>query len=55
MLSLKHLAAAALLALSTICAAEPGVTDTTVTLGMSAPFSGPNGAYGEDMRQTIQA
>lgn len=55
MQSLKHLAATALLALSTICAAEPGVTDTTVTLGMSAPFSGPNGAYGEDMRQTIQA
>ena len=27
MLSLKHLAAAALLALSTICAAEPGVVD----------------------------
>lgn len=37
------------------CHAETGVTDTTITIGMSAPFSGPNGAYGIDMRQTIQA
>ncbi len=34
-------------------ASEPGVTDSTITLGMSAPLSGPNGAYGIDMRQTI--
>ena len=37
------------------CHAETGVTDTAITIGMSAPFSGPNGAYGIDMRQTIQA
>lgn len=37
------------------CQAETGVTDTAITIGMSAPFSGPNGAYGIDMRQTIQA
>lgn len=35
--------------------ADPGVTDSTITLGMSAPLSGPNGAYGVDMRQTIEA
>ena len=52
---LRKLAAASAIALSTICWAEPGITDTTITLGMSAPFSGPNGAYGEDMRQTIQS
>jgi len=52
---LRKLAAAGAIALSTACWAEPGVTDTTITLGMSAPFSGPNGAYGEDMRQTIQS
>lgn len=52
---LRKLAAAGAIALSTACWAEPGVTDSTITLGMSAPFSGPNGAYGEDMRQTIQA
>lgn len=34
-------------------AAEVGVTDTTVTLGMSSPFSGPNGAYGLDMKEVI--
>lgn len=43
------------MAFSTICWASPGITDTTITLGMSAPFSGPNAAYGEDMRQTIAA
>lgn len=35
--------------------ADPGVTDSTITLGMSAPLSGPNGAYGLEMRQIIQA
>lgn len=40
--------------LALACHAETGVTDTTITIGMSAPFSGPNGAYGVDMRQTIQ-
>ena len=32
-------------------AAEPGITDTTITLGMSSPFSGPNGAYGKEMKE----
>ena len=36
-------------------AAEPGITDSTITLGMSAPLSGPTAAYGVDMRDTIQA
>lgn len=35
--------------------AEPGITDSSITLGMSAPLSGPNGAYGNDMRQTIES
>ena len=52
---LKRLAALGAMALSTLCWAEPGVTDSTITIGMSAPFSGPNGAYGLDMRQTIEA
>jgi ABC-type branched-subunit amino acid transport system substrate-binding protein len=52
---LKRLATIGAIAFSTLCWAEPGVTDTTITLGMSAPFSGPNGAYGQDMRQTIGA
>ena len=52
---LKQLAAVGAIAFSTMCLAEPGVTDTTITLGMSAPLSGPNGAYGLDMRQTITA
>ncbi|MFZ2972491.1 MAG: ABC transporter substrate-binding protein [Ferribacterium limneticum] len=49
----KRLAAVGAIAFSTMCWAEPGVTETTITLGMSAPLSGPNGAYGLDMRQTI--
>ena len=40
---------------SLIWAADPGITDTAITIGMSAPLSGPNGAYGIDMRQTIDA
>jgi len=48
-------AAACAMALATATWADPGVTDSSITLGMSAPFSGPNAAYGEDMRQTIQA
>ena len=44
---LKHLVLAGLLALPSWGAwADPGVSDTSIALGMSAPFSGPNGAYG---------
>ena len=32
-------------------AADPGIGDTSITLGMSAPFSGPNGAYGLEMKE----
>ncbi|HNA66093.1 MAG TPA: ABC transporter substrate-binding protein [Rhodocyclaceae bacterium] len=46
------LGALAVLSLSTpLCNADPGVTDSTITLGMSAPFSGPNGAYGAEMKE----
>ena len=40
--------------LSVLSLADPGVTDSSILLGMSAPLSGPNGAYGQDMRQTIE-
>lgn len=53
---LQRLAAIGAMALAAFGAsAEPGVTDSSVTIGMSAPFSGPNGAYGLDMKQTIEA
>ena len=53
---LKRLVAIGAIAFSTLgWATDPGVTDSTITIGMSAPLSGPNGAYGLDMRQTIQA
>ena len=52
---LKRLAAMGAMAFSALCCAEPGITASTITLGMSAPFTGPNGAYGIDMRQTIDA
>lgn len=52
----KSLAALGLLgAMGLAAAADPGISDTTVTLGMSSPFSGPNGAYGQDMKQAIGA
>ena len=46
---------AALSMLATLSLADPGVTESVITLGMSAPLTGPNGAYGVDMRQTIEA
>ena len=52
---LKQLLAVAAVACSALAAAEPGVTDSTITLGMSSPFTGPNGVYGVNMRQVIQA
>lgn len=36
-------------------AAEVGVTDTSISIGMTAPLSGPNGAYGTDMMEVISA
>lgn len=51
----KTVAATFLMAWSALAAAEPGVTDSSITLGMSAPLSGPNGAYGVEMREVINA
>lgn len=36
-------------------AAEVGITDTSISIGMTAPLSGPNGAYGTDMKEVIAA
>lgn len=36
-------------------AGEVGVTDNSILIGMTAPFSGPNGAYGLDMKMVINA
>lgn len=41
--------------ISFVGAAEIGVTDTSVAIGMTSPFTGPNGAYGTDMRDVISA
>ena len=41
--------------IGTTGAAEVGVSDTSITIGMSAPLSGPNGAYGQDMKSVITA
>ncbi len=35
--------------------ADPGITDNRILLGMSAPLSGPNGAYGTEIRESITA
>lgn len=53
---LKRLATLALCLLAPLFAhGDPGITDNSITLGMSAPLSGPNGVYGQDMQKTIQA
>ncbi len=52
----RKMAAIGLMSLTALaCHAEPGVTDSSITIGMSSPFSGPNGAYGMDMRQAIES
>jgi ABC-type branched-subunit amino acid transport system substrate-binding protein len=51
--ALLALAAGALLSLS--AHADPGVTDNSIHLGMSAPFSGPNGGYGAALRVGVEA
>jgi len=35
--------------------AETGVTDTTISLGMSAPLTGPASAHGQELRNVINA
>ena len=53
---IRQAIAIGILALGAVSAqAEVGVTDTTITLGMSSPFTGPNGIYGMEMRETIAA
>jgi ABC-type branched-subunit amino acid transport system substrate-binding protein len=51
--ALLALAAGALLSFS--AQAEPGVTDNSILLGMSSPFSGPNGGYGAALRVGVEA
>lgn len=56
-MTMRH-ASQAVAALSLFAAfahAEVGVTTSSITLGMSAPFTGPNGAYGVEMRDAINA
>ncbi len=44
------------LMLATLSAmADPGITDTHILLGMSSPFTGPNGAYGLEMKEGAMA
>lgn len=38
-----------------LLAAETGVTDQSITIGMTAPFTGPSAVYGQDMRAVILA
>ncbi|AKJ28231.1 ABC transporter permease [Caldimonas brevitalea] len=49
------LQAALTLVPATVLAAENGVSDNLVKLGMSGPLSGPNGAYGRAMKEGIEA
>lgn len=51
----KLLAALSLFTAFGALANDPGLTDNTITLGMSTPLSGPNGAYGQEMKTVIGA
>lgn len=51
----KILAALSLFTAFGAAASDPGITDNAITLGMSTPLSGPNGAYGQEIKQAIGA
>lgn len=53
--SLSRWIASLSLGIACLAHAEIGVTSSTITLGMSSPFTGPNGAYGVEMRDTMAA
>jgi hypothetical protein len=36
-------------------AADPGISEGTITLACPRPFSGPNGAYGKEMKEGAMA
>ncbi|MBL8395659.1 MAG: ABC transporter substrate-binding protein [Candidatus Accumulibacter sp.] len=38
-----------------VAAGEVGITDKSILIGMTAPFSGPSGPYGLDMKMVINA
>ncbi|EXI79344.1 MAG: leucine ABC transporter subunit substrate-binding protein LivK [Candidatus Accumulibacter appositus] len=50
----KALLCALLSCFGCVAAGEAGVTANGILIGMTAPFSGPNGAYGLDMKRVIQ-
>lgn len=52
---LQAVLSATLFSFSSLACAETGVTASTITLGMSAPFSGASGPYGVEMRESISA
>jgi len=57
MKAIRHILSACLIVASAfqVSLAEPGVTETTISLGMSAPLSGPAGAQGQELKNVISA
>lgn len=47
--------ASSLMTCSVVAQAEPGVTDSTVTVGMSAPFSGSSADFGSALKEGAEA
>ncbi|MDE2441172.1 MAG: ABC transporter substrate-binding protein [Betaproteobacteria bacterium] len=57
MKAIRHILSACLIGL-TVCQAtfaETGVTDTTISLGMSVPLTGPASAHGQELKNVISA
>ena len=52
---LAHAALSATITFSSLASATDGVTESSITFGMSSPFSGPAGAYGRQMKGGIEA
>jgi ABC-type branched-subunit amino acid transport system substrate-binding protein len=57
MKAIRHILAACLVSTAAIqpLLAETGVTDSTITLGMSAPLTGPASGHGQELKNVISA
>ncbi len=57
MKAIRHILSACLIGIAALPAAfaETGVTDTSISLGMSVPLSGPASAHGQELKNVINA
>lgn len=53
-MTMRALLLSVLTLLAIDCRADPGISDSAIVLGMSAPFSGPSGSNGLDLKDGVE-